>query len=71
MRSARKEANPVEATMRQDMMIFENTAILNDTALENTALERRALSGKRHEQGCLWSRPSYAFLGSVPRRVPV
>jgi hypothetical protein len=66
MRSARKEANPVEATMRQDMVIFEDTAILNITALE-----RIALSGKRHDQGCLWSRPSYAFLGSVPRRVPV
>jgi hypothetical protein len=70
MRSARKEANPVEATMRQDVMILNITALEN-TALENTALERIALSGKRHEQGCLWSRPSYAFLGSVPRRVPV
>jgi hypothetical protein len=54
----------------QGMMIFKNMA-LNNRAPDHTALERIALSGERHEQGCPWSRPSYAFLGSVPRRVPV
>jgi hypothetical protein len=54
-----------------EAMKTQDTMILNITALENTALERIALSGVRHEQGCPWSRPSYAFLGSVPRRVPV
>jgi hypothetical protein len=70
MRSARKEANPVEAMTTQDTMILKNTALKN-SALDNAGLERIALSGERHEQGCLWSRPSYAFLGSIPRPVPV
>ncbi len=70
MRSARKEANPVEATITQDTMNLKNMA-LDNAALARTMLANIVLSGKRHEQGCPWSRPSYAFLGSVPRQVPV
>src|SRR5260221_8816924 len=62
MRSAREEANPVEATITQDTMILKNMALenmaLDNAALARTVLANIVLSGKRHEQGCPWSRPS-------------
>jgi hypothetical protein len=59
MKTAREEANAVEATMAVDSQ-----------QLGSTALGIIALGNKRHEQRCLWSRPSYAFLGAIPRQVP-
>jgi hypothetical protein len=56
MRATRKEANPVEATMEHGSKIQA----------------RIALGNTRQYLGCcLWSRPSHAFLGAIPRRVPV
>jgi hypothetical protein len=64
MRATRKEANPVEATMNQEAEILESRVIKQPT------LRDMALRSIRHHLGCLWSRPSYAFLGAILGQVP-